>query len=109
MGPWLCRDASWLGPATTVGRAFVIRGSVLADCWHFRDSLRDGSRSPNLVVTGLAEGVAQPLETLVETVTGGSASRLNVLRGISSIALGVKVAQNIPRHVVGGCEDQACR
>ena len=38
-GPWFCRDASWLGSATTMGRAFVIRGSVLADGWHFRDSL----------------------------------------------------------------------
>jgi hypothetical protein len=64
-------------------RAFVIRGSVLADGWHFRDLLCDGSRSPNLVVTGLAERVAQPLETLVETVTGGSASRLDVLQGVS--------------------------
>jgi len=77
-GPWFCRDASWLGSATTMGRAFVIRGSVLADGWHFRDSLHYGSRPPNLVVSGLAEGVAQPLETLVETVSGGSASRLDV-------------------------------
>lgn len=39
------------------------------------------NRSHNaLVVASLAERVAQPLETLVETVTGGSASRLDVLK-----------------------------
>jgi hypothetical protein len=32
-----------------------------------------------LVVAGLAKGVAQPFETLVQTVTGCSASRLDVL------------------------------
>lgn len=32
-----------------------------------------------LLVAGLAEGVAEPLETFVETVTGGSAGRLDVL------------------------------
>ena len=108
-GPWFCRDASWLGSATTMGRAFVIRGSVLADGWHFRDLLHYGSRPPNLVVSGLAEGVAQPLETLVETVSGGSASRLDVLQGVSGDALEVGVTRNSPRHVVGGCEDQACQ
>jgi len=65
------------------GACVRYKRSVLADGWHFRDSLCDGSRSPNLVVTGLAERVAQPLETLVETVTGGSASRLDVLQGVS--------------------------
>ena len=34
-----------------------------------------------LLVAGLAEGVAEPLETLVETVTGGGASGLDVLFG----------------------------
>jgi hypothetical protein len=32
-----------------------------------------------LLVAGLAEGVAEPLETFVKTVTGSSASRLDVL------------------------------
>lgn len=32
-----------------------------------------------LVMTSLAERVAEPFETLVETITRGSASRLNVL------------------------------
>lgn len=36
----------------------------------------------SLVVASLAQGVAQPLETLVKTVTGGSASRLDVLDGV---------------------------
>ena len=33
----------------------------------------------HLLVASLAEGVAEPLQTLVKTVTGGSASRLDVL------------------------------
>ena len=33
----------------------------------------------HLLVASLAEGVAEPLETLVKTVTGGSASGLDVL------------------------------
>jgi hypothetical protein len=55
--------------------------SGLADV-DMRDLLQT-VRSTNLVVAGLAERVAQPLETLVETVTGGSASRLDVLQGVS--------------------------
>jgi hypothetical protein len=35
----------------------------------------------SLLVAGLAERVAEPLKTLVETVTGGGASGLDVLFG----------------------------
>ena len=63
----------------------------------------------HLLVASLAEGVAEPLQTLVKTVTGGSASRLDVLQGVSGDALEVGVTRNSPRHVVGGCEDQACQ
>lgn len=38
-----------------------------------------------LLVAGLAEGVAEPLETFVETVTGGGAGRLDVLFQGSSV------------------------
>lgn len=34
---------------------------------------------PRLVVAGLAQRVAEPFETLVQTVTGGGASGLDVL------------------------------
>lgn len=40
-----------------------------------------------LLVAGLAERVAEPLETLVETVTRGGASGLDVLREKVSMLL----------------------
>lgn len=42
-------------------------------------SIMTGHRLDNLGVPGLAEGVAEPLKTLVETVTGSSAGGLDVL------------------------------
>ena len=39
--------------------------------------------SASLLVAGLAERVAEPLKTLVKTVTGGSASGLDVLYKLS--------------------------
>lgn len=43
--------------------------------------VRGGFSTSNLLVARLSEGVGEPLETLVETITGGSASGLDVLFG----------------------------
>lgn len=67
------------------------------------------TRREDLVVAGLAERVGQPLKTLVQTVTGCGASRLNVLRDVLAPDLLVMLGVNLPRRVVGGCGDQACR
>ena len=45
-----------------------------------------------LVVAGLAERVAQPFETLVQTVTGCSASRLDVLEALLARRRRMRVA-----------------
>lgn len=63
----------------------------------------------DLVVAGLAEGVGQPLETLVQTVTGCSASRLDVLLEMLAFAQCSVLEVNLPRRVVGGCGDRACQ
>lgn len=43
-----------------------------------------------LLVAGLTEGVAEPLETFVETVTGGGASGLDVLfEKVSKLHIGM--------------------
>lgn len=58
-----------------------------------------------LVVASLAEGVAQPLETLVETVTGGGAGGLDVLqscqykRGFQSCVWGSAYPCALPQAV----------
>jgi hypothetical protein len=39
-------------------------------------------RAHGLVVAGLAERVAQPFETLIQTVTGCGAGRLDVLEAL---------------------------
>jgi hypothetical protein len=62
-----------------------------------------------LVVAGLTERVAQPLETLVQTVTGCSASGLDVLEAILAQRFKEGCRVNVPKRVVGGCEGQACR
>jgi hypothetical protein len=41
-----------------------------------------GFSSIFLLVTRLSEGVGEPLETLVETVTGGGTGGLDVLSGV---------------------------
>jgi len=48
-------------------------------------SITTGHRLDHLRVSGLAEGVAEPFKTLVETVTGGSAGGLDVLGHISLV------------------------
>lgn len=63
----------------------------------------------DLVVAGLAEGVGEPLETLVQTVTGCSASRLDVLWMMSALVRCSLHEVDLPRRVVGGCEDRACQ
>lgn len=70
-------------------------------------SLRTGGK--DLVVTGLAEGVGQPLETLVQTVTGCSAGRLDVLWRLLARGQYRALRVSLPRRVVGGCEGRACR
>ena len=45
-----------------------------------RGKVMMGQYIGGLIVTGLAERVAQPFETLVETVTRGSAGGLNILK-----------------------------
>jgi hypothetical protein len=45
-----------------------------------------------LVVAGLAERVAQPLETLVQTVAGCGASGLDVLKALLARRVGVRVS-----------------
>ena len=71
-----------------------------------------------LLVTSLAEGVAEPLETLVETVTRGSASGLDVLfKKVSemycfSLAQASRVIlriEDVPRRAASGSAGQACR
>ena len=37
--------------------------------------------TPNLLMTGLSERACEPLQTFVETISGRSASRLDVLQG----------------------------
>lgn len=70
-------------------------------------SLRTGGE--DLVVAGLAEGVGQPLETLVQAVTGCSAGRLDVLWGLLARGQYKDLRVDSPRRVVGGCGGQACR
>lgn len=61
-----------------------------------------------LVVTSLAERVAEPFESFVETVSRGSTSGLNVLANV--LADGTLIRDEIiPKHVVGDYGDQACR
>jgi hypothetical protein len=66
------------------------------------------AHSWSLVVASLAERVAQPFEALVETITGCSASRLDVLINCQTSLV---PAQNhdLPRHAGGDCGGQACR
>lgn len=50
-----------------------------------------------LVVTGFAKGVAEPFETLVQTVSGCGASRLDVLlTNVSFFVLNKKVDASYP-------------
>ena len=67
------------------------------------------SRGEDLVVAGLAERVGEPLETLVQTVARCSAGRLDVLCILLAQVQCSLVGGNVPKHVVGGCEDQACQ
>jgi hypothetical protein len=64
----------------------------------------------HLLVAGLAEGVAEPLQTLVKTVTGGSASRLDVLwkRSVGCTSF-VSLIVDVPRRAASGSAGQACQ
>lgn len=69
-----------------------------------------------LVLASLAESAAEPLESLVKSITGGSASGLNVLCPKVSYRYhhmpkgGCLVRGNLlPSHVVSSCADQAYR
>lgn len=73
----------------------------------------DPMRRPDrLLVAGLAQGGGEPLKTLVQTITGSSASRLDVLSGMLAQAVGQTWKSSIcdlPMPVVAGCGDRACR
>ena len=50
------------------------------------ERLVDGCRGGGLVVAGFAQRVAEPFETFVKTISGGGASRLDILRHTISTA-----------------------
>lgn len=87
-------------------RGTICGMSVLADV-DIVASLRTSKE--DLVVASLAERVGQPLETFVQTVTRCGASRLDVLWNLSACDQPVMDGSDLPRRVVGGCGDQACR
>jgi len=64
------------------------------------DATYEGERTILLVVSSLPERVAQPLQPFVETITGGGASRLDVL--------GTRSAGRIDSSVVGGLTQARC-
>lgn len=68
-----------------------------------------------LVLATLAESAAEPLETLIKSIAGGSASGLNVLcPKVSVVSSHVKSGclvrgRFLPSHVVSSCAGQAYR
>lgn len=62
-------------------------------------------------MAGLAQGVAEPFETFVQTVAGGGAGGLDVLLGerISEASSGWRKVQDIPRHAASNYASPACR
>jgi hypothetical protein len=75
-------------------------------------SCQSSSVHNNLVVAGLAERVAEPLETFVETITRRGASGLNVLRDSCVSILpedGAVRGGIVPKSAGAGCADRACR
>lgn len=61
-----------------------------------------------LVVACFSERVAQPFQPFIEAVTGGGASRLDVLACVSAKhRRNLQVA--LPMRAVEGCGDQVCR
>ena len=98
----------WPRPASAAAteRGTIYGMSGLADV-DIVASLRTGWRS--LVVAGLAEGVGQPLETLVQTVTGCSTGRLDVLWRLLACGRYRDLRLNLPKRVVGGCGGRACQ
>jgi hypothetical protein len=71
-----------------------------------------------LLVAGLAERVAEPLETFVETVTRSGASGLDVLfeevsnaniDNLSGTSCVNWWSKNVPRRAASGSAGQACR
>lgn len=65
-------------------------------------------QSSSLRVASLSEGVAEPFQTFIETVTGGGTGGLNVLTVISTCQPSSMVHYS-PRRVDGDYVDQACR
>lgn len=61
------------------------------------------------VATGLPESLGEPLETFVQTITGGSAGGLDVLRGRVSQRTIARPGQDmdLPRRGASGSADQA--
>jgi hypothetical protein len=60
--------------------------------------------NPSLRVTRLPERVAEPLKTLIKTITGRGTSGLDVLRRISFDPRVLKsFGENLPRRAVSSC------
>ena len=62
-----------------------------------------------LVVSSLAEGVAQPFQPFVETVAGSGASGLNVLGRGQLQCLGGGSNVGLPKRVASKSVDQVCQ
>ena len=69
---------------------------------------RDVLRSSSLRVASLSEGVAEPFQPFIETVTGGGAGGLDILTVISTCQPSLTEHYS-PRRVGGDYVDQACR
>lgn len=60
-------------------------------------------------MAGLAERIAEPFETFVQTVSGGGASGLDVLWELSEDVLNGSSMCDLPRRAASSCAGQACR
>jgi hypothetical protein len=56
-------------------RSIVLEEACKTQSWWV-----DDNKTPNLLMTGLSERACEPLQTFVETISGCSASGLNVLQ-----------------------------
>ena len=78
-------------------------GSAREESGMFEVVMSDG-----LVMASLAEGVAEPLESFIKTVSRRSTGRLNVLWGILAAVFLISIMY-LPKLFVEDCGDQACR